>query len=537
MRDNSAKNQTTSAIIKILDQRYPNHHPFVRYAFPRDDGSPKQEAILRSIHAPIPDGATWVSAIYFVTDRQVNRHNEHADDPYANPSSDNIAKTIQDECEEAERVLYSTHAESDAHEDDGDLVSLSTMVNWLQEFAEKVLNIAPKDCSFYYSGNRSIHLHSPLFVTGDNLNWIKAQSKQFCDETGADLDVTVYKRKQQFRLPGAVHHTNPPLQKVEIDPDWERPEIIRAAADDVARPNTYADLLATVFDLNSTVPFSEVLLSSGVPETSSQSSPPLTTWQSRVPRYDTDQRLAHTAPEFYPYPTGDDHTGRSVASIRVESEPFQRQTAGKTRTFVPCFFYGAHSCSGREYTKDQHFAPLQLSKTDAKKWDYEQGTTLVIIGGGSYQSIIHTVDKELAEQIGDLLDPEEGRRADALDALQEHGYDVGSAGRSRAADATGPQHAQESQQEGHDTDQKTDALRYKERAEHGCVEMSLTHGERRKVANRLLTIGGWDFAWNWFREQYGTDFVPERTWQGFKSIIQTHSDDNDLAEITVPARP
>jgi hypothetical protein len=324
---------------------------------------------------------------------------------------------------------------------------------------------------------------------------------------------------------------------VDIDPDWNRTEIIRAAADDVARPDTYADLLATVFNFDSTVPFSEVLLSSEVSETPSQSSPPLTTWQSRISRYDTDQRRAHTAPEFYPYPTGDDHDGRSVASVRVQNEPFQRQTAGKTRTFVPCFFYGAHSCSGREYTKDQHYAPLQLSKADAKKWDYTQGATLVIIGGGNYQSIIHTVDEDLVEKIGDLLDPIEGSRADALDVLQENGYDIGSTGTSQSGGAQTRSQRYESNHDGDNTNQKSEARRHQERAEQGDIEQSLSHGERRKVANRLLTIGGWDTAWGWFREQYGNDFLPQRTWDAFTSIINTHSDDENLAKITVPPRP
>ncbi|WP_049936604.1 hypothetical protein [Haloplanus natans] len=528
--------EDSSPVITLLNNRYPNSTPVVRYAFPRDDGSPKQEPRLRSIHAPVPDEATWVSAIYFATDLQINRLNEYADNPYENLSPDNIAKTIQDECEDADRVLYPIHAESDAHEDNSDHVPLPTMVSWLREYAREVLNIPPGDCSFYYSGNRSIHIHSPLFVTGENLGWLKERTEQFCSETGADLDASVYKQKQQFRIPGADHHRNPPLQKAEIDPDWDHTEIISAAATDVARPNTYAEILTRIFDLDGTATFSDLLLSSTASDSDSQTSP-LTTWESRVNRYDTDQRRAHTAPEFYPYPTGDNHDGRSVASVRVENKPFQRRTAGGNRTFVPCYFYGAHSCNGREYTKDEHYAPLQLSKADATKWTYEPGETLVIIGGGNYQSLIHVVDEELAEHIGDLLDPDEGRRADALEALQDHGYDVGSAGTSRSTNAETGAQGHESPQEETSPDQKSEALRCKERAEQGDIEASLSHGERRKVANRLLTLYGWDSAWNWFQEQYGEDFNPKRTWKGFKSIINTHSYDDDLAEITVPPSP
>jgi hypothetical protein len=95
----------------------------------------------------------------------------------------------------------------------------------------------------------------------------------------------------------------------------------------------------------------------------------------------------------------------------------------------------------------------------------------------------------------------------------------------------------ESPQEETSPDQKSEALRCKERAEQGDIEASLSHGERRKVANRLLTLYGWDPAWNWFQEQYGEDFNPKRTWKGFKSIIDTHSYDDDLPEITVPPSP
>jgi hypothetical protein len=310
--------------------------------------------------------------------------------------------------------------------------------------------------------------------------------------------------------------------------------MFKKAAGDVVRPESYADVLASIFDPVGTASFSDLLLSSTASNTDSHSTS-LTTWQSRISRYDTDGRHAHTRPGFYPYPTGDSHDGRSVAAIRVEDESFQRRTEAGLKSFVPCFFYGAHSCSGREYTKDQHYAPLQLSKIDAKKWDHESGETLVVIGGGSYRSRICAVAEELAEHIGTLLDPEEGRRADALDALRDHGYDVGSAGAGGSTDAGTGTQGSESHREDPDQEQKSQARRCQERAEQGDIERSLSHGERRKVANRLLTIGGWDHARQWFREQYGNEFDAERTWQGFKSIINTHSD--DFTEITVPPCP
>lgn len=539
MTDSSTHDTVHRTIIDLLNDHYPDHEPVVRYAFPDDNGTPKQEPRLRSIHDHIPAGASWVSAIYVVTENQFDRLNQYADKPYENLSSDNIAKTIQDECEDAGRVFYSVHAESDAHEadeDGGDIVPLPTMVDWLQEFVRMVIEIDPGDCTFYYSGNRSIHAHTPLFVTGDNLGWLKAQTEQFCDESGAELDASVYKSKQQFRLPGAIHESRG-LQKAEIDPDWGHTEIIRAATD-APHPETYAEVLKTIFGPQDSADLADLLVSSSATDTQTQSSSVLSTWPSRYMRPQaSDQRRAHTAPSFYPYPTGDDHDGRSISAVRVVAEPFQRRAAGRNRTFVPCFFYGAHSCSGRDYTKDEHYAPLQLSKPDATKWDYEQGDRVVVIGGGNYESITYKVAESTAEQVGDLLDPEDGDRDDAIDYLQAEGYDVGSAGPSQTHSTPNQQSAAPDG----GTDQpesETRAARLQRRAEQGSVEMSLAHGERRDVANRLLTIGGWDYAWNWFREQYGDDFDPQRTWNGFRSIIETHSDhDEDIDAITVPPQP
>jgi flavodoxin len=546
MTDNNSdcsETRTTSdpSIINIITDHYPDYEPVVRYAYPRDDGGPKQEPRLRSVHGEVPEGANWVSAIYLITENQLNRLEANADTPYGNPSPDNIAKTIQDECEDAGRVLYSVHAESDAHEDDDeneDVVLLPNMVKWLQEFVQTVVDIDSDDCTFYYSGNRSIHVHTPLFVTGENLRWLKKQTTEFCERTDADLDASVYKKKQQFRLPGAVHQSNGRVfQKVQIDTDWNRPEIISAAADDVTHPETYAEVLETIFSPLETTDLSELLLSSSATERSSGISSVLSSWPSRYLRPDNEQKRAYNAPEFYPYPTGDEHDGRSVASIRVVDEPFQRRAAGQNRTFVPCFFYGAHSCNGQTYTKDRHYAPLQLSKSDAKNWDYEAGENVVVIGGGSYKSITYKVAEKTAERVGDLLDPDDGDRDDALDYLRDEGYDVGSAGSSQPS-PTASNHEQPEQNRDDSPEPETRAAKLQRRAEHGSIEMSLSHDDRRDVANRLLTIGGWDHAWKWFKEQYGGDFDPQRTWQGFRSIIETHRDhDEDFADITVPPCP
>jgi hypothetical protein len=533
MMNNTNYDSASRPIIELLNDCYPTHEPVVRYAFPREDGAPNQEPTLRSISDPIPEGANWVSALYFITDDQLARLNQHSDDPYANPAPENIAKTIQDECEDAGRVLYSVHAESDEYEGNDDPVPLTTMIGWLQRFSREVIDTDPEECPFYYSGNRSIHLHTPFFITGENLRWFKEQTKQFCSEIGAELDTTVYKRKQQFRLPGATHaKTGGALQKTRIDTDWSHDRIIRAAADEVPHPDTYADVLDTIFRPYEGKDPSDFLLTPPTVETSSPATSSFAGNRYQRP-YGKDHDAAYEAPEFYPYPTGNDHDGRSVASLRVEGEPFERSEAGKPRVFVPCFFYGAHSCSGREYTKDQHYAPLQLSKKDGDKWDYARGETLVVIGGGNYKSIILTVDKPTAERVGNLLDPDDGNRIDALDYLQAEGFDIGSSGPSQST--TDPADQQSSAQSHDDAPPTTDAQRYKQRAERGDVEQSIEHGERRDIANRLLTIGDWDLAWRWFREQYGDDFDPQRTWNGLRNVIKTFPE--DFEDIEVPPKP
>jgi hypothetical protein len=537
MTDTTPNDYDSQSITDILRKSYPNFKPVVRYASPDESGVPKQEPILRSIHDNIPEGVKWVSGIYLISDAQRDQLNKYADNPYANPDSQNIAHAIQNECEGERRVLYPIHAESDAYEKDGtDPVSLPTMIDWLQRWVREVIDKVPDEGTFYYSGNRSIHVHIPLFVTGENLRWLKDRTQDFCDMTGAELDAGVYKKKQQFRLPGVVHDGNGVFRKVEVGTDWTREEMMSAATNNDSQSGSYADILDEIFHLQDTPDLAELLLSSVATEieSQSQSSSVLSTWPSRYLRPKNEQKRAYRAKEFYPYPTGEDHDGRSVAALRVVDDPFEKKAGGSHRTFVPCFFYGAHSCSGREYTKNQHYAPLQLSRIDARNWDFEEGETLVIIGGGNYQSIILTVEESVAQHVGGLLDPEDGERDDALCYLEAEGFEVGSAGASRVSGVTSD-HQPPEQTGGSGSEEPTPAEQLQRKAEQGDVEISLEHGERRDVANRLLTIGGWDYAWQWFREQYGNDFSPQRTWRAFESIIQTFPE--DFADVDLPPEP
>jgi hypothetical protein len=533
--DETPNSTKATDITDVLHSQYPNREPVVRYGFPREEGGQTQELALRSIYESIPDEAITASAVYLITEDQRDRLEDLADNPYAIPGSDtNIVKEVQDECEGSGHVLYPVHAESDAR-DDG--VTFATMTDWLRTFVRNVLDFDPEECTFYYSGSRSIHVHVPVFVTHQNLATLKDQAEQYCDEVGAELDTGVYKPKQQFRIPGAVHEkSGGAFQKVEIDTEWSHDKIIRAAGRGTEGPDTFADVLSAVFPAQEAdeVP----VLSSSTDDEPEKTIPTPLIEQKHYRRPGGKERWeAYNRKEFYPYPIGDGGSGRSVASLKVLGGAFQREEVGRGRTLVPAYFYGAHGCNGREFTKHQKYAPLQLSKADFEKWHYERGDILVIIGGASYQSRIIEVEQTTAKRVGGLLHPEEGRREDALNYLERKGYNTGSAGRSGTSR---PNHRSREQGDYVEvlpvTSPTTEAAEFQQRVEQGGTPTEeLDHGERRRVANRLLTIYGWNPTWQWFQKQYGDDFKPKRTWKGLRRVIKTHSE--DLNHINVPPEP
>lgn len=237
--------RATTTVTDWFDTTFPDTTPLVRYGFPKDDGSQEQELKLRSLYEPIPESATTSSAVYFVTDSQLQRLEKFADNPWAIKGSGNIVKEIQDECESADRVRYPVYAESDAREDG---VPFTTMIEWIQGFTGETLGVPSTECTFWYSGSRSIHVHLPKFLSHSQIVDVRERAKQYCEESGAELDTSVYKAKQQFRLPGVVHRKSAgALQKVEIDPSWQNDKIIHTSSSDHALPDSYLDMLETTF--------------------------------------------------------------------------------------------------------------------------------------------------------------------------------------------------------------------------------------------------------------------------------------------------
>lgn len=115
----------TTTLTDWFEEKHPDTTPLVRYGFTEDDGSQEQELKLRSVYEPIPENATTSSPVYFVTDSQLKRLEKAADNPFRCKGKGNIAKKIQNECEEADRVRYPVYAESDAR-DEG--VPFTTMI-------------------------------------------------------------------------------------------------------------------------------------------------------------------------------------------------------------------------------------------------------------------------------------------------------------------------------------------------------------------------------------------------------------------------
>jgi hypothetical protein len=455
------------------------------------------------------------------------------------------ATELQDECEQKGNVLYPLHVESD------DLYSedSSTLIAWFREFVEQWLNVPFDSCTLYFSGNRSIHVHVPRFVTDErNRKALKQRAEEFCEATGAELDCGIYSRKRMFRLPG-VEHRSTGLPKVECSTTWDRKEILKKVQHDTPSvPDSYASVLQSVF-LQDSLTETHSQPRDHTPQDlfrvldSDKTTLELATRKEvEVPLIEQEQCpedphlipywTRYNAKEFSPYALAAEGD-RSVAALQVKEGPFARQTKRGGDTMVPAWFYGAVGCNSR-YTKQQEHAPLQLSKQDYDKWPYEPGDTLVIIGGQSRNSLLLPTSVLETRIVGNILSSDSGDRDAALDYLSEKGYDVGSTTSSNSTalrqyssskEALSIFPARERPQ--------TEAERLQRQAEQDGIE-TLSHDERIKVACRHLTRG-WQPAWDWFKEQFGSSFKPEVTYRQFQSIIEGYPD--DYSHVEVPARP
>lgn len=451
---------------------------FTRYA----DAGRKQFPELEPLDAAVPEDAAYVGPIYPLKEGQRHRQ-DRLGNSYATVGADNIALELQNECEAAGRVLYPVYVESDAVLTDG----VETVIEWVLAFSRDCLGVPVEDCTLYFSGKRSIHVHTYRYVVGEtDRKQLKALAETFADETGAKLDTGIYSRKRQFRLPG-VNHEDTGDGKIEIQPDWSSGRIARAIGPSESDPVS---------------PFTSGLSGHGrltLPESGHDS-----------PTTDVDPVLnrARTSPEFSPYAKAK-RKDRSVAVVRVLGGAFARKAVRHGATLVPAHFYAAIGCDG-QYTKHGHDAPLQLSETDYGKWDYTEGDVVVVIGGQSRNSRIFEIDElEAIELAEDYLHPEHGSRDAALSYLSERDYDVG---------ATGPPRPDERRAVRPVADGgKTEAQRLKEQAETRGIE-TLDRVQMRSVAGRLMAIDGRDAAKEWFRRMFGSRYDPDITERELDSV-------------------
>ncbi|WEL22679.1 hypothetical protein [Halorhabdus sp. BNX81] len=536
-----------------------NYYPCVQYGFPVEKG-PRRTPKLRTIFEPIPDDAITASPIYKVPQEQYERQDEFETGHEVKGES-SIAKEIQDECEADDRVLYPIHIESDAYQD----VGPETLISWFREFVEDYLEVSFNTCRLYFSGNRSIHVHVPRFVSGEaNREQLKELAESFCEETGADLDTALYSRKRLFRLPG-VEHEKSGLPKVEIASTWDHTRIFRKSHE--TNPSvsvSYADVLWDVFVqeslTNGKLPHSAdqprdlfamlnpdetvlELISEGQEEKAEQENaietPLIEQMEFPAKTYDVPEWIQYNGHQYSPYALAAGNP-RSVAALEVKGGAFAREDKRNGAPMVPVRFFGAVGCNG-QFTKETEHGPLQLSEgpgKDYEKWaenDFEAGDYVVIIGGQSRSSIIHSVAKTEALQVGYRLIREDGGRQDALTYLSEQGYGIGTSGSAEASastskDLAGKPHEIWPARESPGT--KAEALQ--KVSEREGIE-NLSHNERVRVACRHLRYG-WEPTWEWFEDQFGTQFKPHVTWEFLSGIVED-PDFGEYDHVEVPAKP
>jgi hypothetical protein len=518
-----------------------NYFPCVRYGFSEDSDNPRQDPRLRLITEPIPEEAETVSPVYLLTQDQFRRQ-AALENPYQVRGAENIAKSLQDECEDENRVIYPLHVESDKYLEYGS----DTLLEWFRTLVEDYLGMDPEDCVYYHSGSRSIHLHVPSFLVGESDRVRnKEEIQKFSNKTGAEFDLGLYDRKRQFRLPGVVHQKTG-FPKVQIGPYWDEDQIIEALTKTIPTiPRTYADVLAAVYGRppeaesprspGTLLPIDDILALLGGPEQAISFSDqkinievPLVEQQLEpATEGDIPRWRAYNDKEFSPYAkTGNGE--RSVAVVEPVGGMFARNGVRNGATLVPAYFYGAKGGDGG-FVKYRVHAPLQLSEGDRKKWDPDF-KFVVIIGGRSRQARFIEVDRTTASITGLLLHPEDGSRQEALAYLEKQGYDVGSSGRASTRKPKTAGTRGDYEQVLPAIHPHTEAGELQRRAEQEGIQ-TLDHNELIRVACRLFyKYPSWDPVWRWFQKQYGEDFKPKVAWTQLRSVADGMDADIDVPE-------
>lgn len=489
---------------------------YVRYLF-YDDGEFRQEESLTSVRRPIPDDAVTVSTgIHFLTPRQESRLHDGVP-----------PKVLQDECNDDGRVAYAIVAESDALEDGEEV---QTIIDWLSTFAEDWLDI--DEYSLYFSGNRSIHLHTKKFVPANEIDDLRRLAEEFNDIHDADLDTGIYKQNSQFRLVGAEHRKTG-LYKTPIGPDADRTDCIRTAQRPPHRKEWPFELPSPDHHSNRTLgqlepksPQIQPQLTHYRPGFAGSSSLPAefegevmqgVYKRSRPGSVGSGQDHTEYATPFSPYKKTGDADCRSV--IVMEQTDGIRQDRRSREIYVPAQIKYAIGGGDGSHIRAESKSLVTLSPRDYRKWGFDTGDYVVIIGGNSGSSRLFGVGELLARLVALTL--ENDGREEALEILSDQEYDVGSSGynSSKYHDESG-------------TNDESEAAKVKRGIEEGTHER--TYENILKVACRLLRTEGWDAAHGWCEDIFGRDFDPEETHERLAGIVETY---DDYAHVNIPENP
>jgi hypothetical protein len=421
------------------------------------------------------------------------------------------------------RSAYAFVAESDTLEDG---TEAQTIIDWLSTFAEDWVGV--DEYSFHYSGNRSIHLHTSKFISADELDDLRQMAKEFNEECNADLDTSVYKKNAQFRLIGAEHQKTG-MHKVPITANADRADCIKAAQQPpdrkqwpftLPRPTHHDE--DTLDRLASQFPLSNPPTSHYRPGFAAMSPLP-SEIEGQVLRgvYKSPKEgsvdFGPYARPFSPYKKTGTSNRRSI--IVMKQDGGLRQDRNTRDIYVPAQIKYAVGGGDGSFTRSESKSLVKLSPRDFQKWVYEEGDTVIIIGGNSGSSRIFEVEEITAILVSNALEVE--GRTKALEILSNRGYEIGSSGYH------GSRFHDESQRAG-----ETDAAKIKREIESGTRER--TYENILRVACRLLRIEGWDAAYEWCRETFGTDFDPKRTHKQLKDLVETY---DDYSHVAVPEEP
>jgi hypothetical protein len=453
-----------------------DYTPCVRYAF--NDGQFSQAGKLTPVGEQPPEEAKFRSPmVYFISEDQSQRLYDGTP-----------PKTIQRECQQDGRAFFKVVAESDALEDS---VAGETVAEWLIEFAEDYAEA--EEYQLYFSGNRSLHLHTDRWIQYEDLGKLKSLAESFNNETGGELDTSLYSSIPQFRLTGAEHSkTN--LYKVPIQENFDRANLVRQAqiepdSNTVQSSNgglTHyvagdADRSSLLTEIGNHLLWPHIKGGSEVDET----------WSGKP---------------FSPYAL----TGSGDYSVCLMTYDHMTERNGQhyARGLV-------HEAVGgdNQYTRHDSYSEVLLSGHDVAKWNYDSGDTVVIIGGQSRNSRIMQVDTDEAL----LLDTElqENGRESALALLERFGYDTGNRG---LHDFNRP--------EGHDSK----AAELKSAIDTG--RRSADYDSVFRVVCRLLKVEGWSTAMEWLQRTHGPQFDSEDSHDRLKGIVEYYSD--SFEDVSVP---